>query len=146
MLKDIKFLINNIIYNNNESWKFKLLSQWDFIVGNLNDRIRLESINGSTLIVGVYNYQWMQEFFAMQSYILSNINSHLDGYYIKRLKFKLVETNQPKFCYLKFNPIKGQNIADIKFPIENILDNISDDLLKKELSNYIKKCYFNIRS
>jgi len=142
MLKEIKSLINNIIYDNKENWKFKLLSEWDSIVGSLSNKIRLEKIEDNILFIGVYEYQWMQELFIMQNTIIKSINSRLKNDYIKKVKFKIVDNNFKKFA----KPTIYKNI-EYKNAYNNIyiesIDNIKYIPLKNELQNYIRKCFYN---
>lgn len=71
-----------------ESWKLTLLSEWATIMGNLACRVRIEKIEGSTLILGVQSASWMQELYLLSSVLLKTINTHLGKPYVQKLIFK----------------------------------------------------------
>lgn len=126
-----------------ESWKLKLLSEWDAITGTLSDKMRLEKIDGTTLVIGVFQASWMQELYLLSAVLLRSINEHLDKPYVKRLRFKLATHKEYKEPLVK-QPAK----KIIRTPIslskreQEALHKIKDQELQKVLHAFLSRCHY----
>lgn len=143
--------LNNILENLLESqsdWRIKLFQKWDSIVGTLKAHICLEKIEGSTIIIGVYESHWMQELYLMSNIIIKQINASIEGSKINSVKFKLAPLQ--KFDKInKFKKLNRKSMVDIKmknFSLnktqENALNKIEDLKLKECLLHY----YYLVKS
>ena len=80
-MKPITNLVDQILSRTQQDWQLKLRAEWSTIMGDLSTRARLERINGSTVIIGVYDSHWMHELHALSRMILQRINGALQGLY-----------------------------------------------------------------
>ncbi len=140
MAISVKYLLQGIFKQ--ESWKLKLLSEWETIVGNLHDKMRLEKIDNDTLIIGVYQASWLQELHLLSCVLQKSINDHLGSPRIKHLRFKhaspkekpipkKVEKPRPEFKLIVLNDTEKKALAGIK-----------DDQLKQALYTFLSKCHY----
>jgi|SaaInlLV_10m_DNA_2_1039722.scaffolds.fasta_scaffold00637_7 hypothetical protein len=72
-------------------WKMDLFQNWNSIIGSLSDKVRIESINGSSLILGVMHPAWAQELFLMSHVFKNKINNALRDDKIKDIKFRTID-------------------------------------------------------
>src|SRR5215467_9441991 len=72
------------------AWHIQLFEHWPTIVGSLSQVMRLEKINGTMLIIGVYDASWMHELHMLSPVLIQTINQHLDTPYVHRVRFKQV--------------------------------------------------------
>lgn len=141
MVTCIKDILPNLI-DTKTNWKFYLLNNWSDIVGSLNTRIRLEKIYQDTLVIGVYESHWLQELFLLSKVLIKSINKRLEGEYISNLKFKLIEENNFTFKAKEINSINYKMPSNFKLTREQelVLSRIEDNILKKELENFLIRC------
>lgn len=135
--------LNKIIFKMLEDpndWRLTLFNSWENIVGSLKTHICLEKLEGTTVIIGVYEQHWMQELYLMSNVILKKINLSIGSPRISNVRFKLIE--QKKIFARKFNA-QAQNDQQASAPVVNLssneknaLNKISDENLKKCLLNY----------
>ena len=102
--------------------------------------MRLEKIEGDTLIIGVYEPQWMQELFLLSRVLLNSVNSNLGHNYIRYLRFKLVEKRKFKM-EIKNN---YSQISNFKYELncnqKLALTKIHDEQLRDILQGFLVKC------
>lgn len=124
-----------------ESWKLTLLSEWPIIMGGLAQRVRVEKIDGSTLILGVQNASWMQELYLLSTVLIKTINTHLGRPYIQKLIFKTAS-----FKKKEFEPIAPQPIyikpepVPLSFNQKQALATIKDPDLQQSLRTFFYRC------
>ncbi len=143
------YAINQILpnmLNIDSDWRINLLKNWVPFIGQLSSHMRLEKISDNTLIIGVYEPQWMQELFMLSKFIIDKINSNLGHKYIENLKFKLVERNIPNIK--DSNPIQKDskiNAREYKLNLnqKNALNEIKDDQLRESLYTFLINCTSN---
>lgn len=147
MFYSIQQIIPDIL-NTDKNWRNTLLKNWSFIIGQLNCHMRLEKICDNTLIIGVYEPQWMQELFLLSKVIIDQINTNLGHKYITNLKFKLVEKITPNtkntlnITNSSINKIsKKENVLNLHQ--QNALSKIEDEQLKESLYNFFLNCSIN---
>ncbi|MCF7900417.1 DUF721 domain-containing protein [Candidatus Babeliales bacterium] len=140
MAQQLKHLLRSVFKK--ENWKLELLSNWESVVGNLADKMRLEKIEGGTLHIGVYQSSWMHELYLLSAVLKKTINTHLGNTYITHIRLKYVEKTSIK----EQKQIKTvQKI--IYTPIvlttkeEHALTKIKDSELQKALHNFLSRCH-----
>ena len=74
-----------------EEWKLTIMEQWPTIVGALHDKMRLQRIQDSTVVIGVYDSRWMHELYYMQQLLLEKINQTLTSPRVTAIRFVLVK-------------------------------------------------------
>lgn len=140
MAKPLKNLLQAIFKN--EHWKIKLLSEWNLIAGNLSNKMRLEKIDGSTLIIGVYQASWLQELYLLSSVLKQTINRHLGSDYIKQLRFKHASTQKkketPNVQKTETRPVKKIVLSTNE---QTALNTVKDEELKKALHSFLSRCH-----
>ncbi|MBY0110087.1 MAG: DUF721 domain-containing protein [Candidatus Babeliaceae bacterium] len=80
-MKPLTQLIGQILSRTEHDWQIKLRAEWSTIMGDLSRRARLERVNGSTVIIGVYDSHWMHELHALSRMMLQRMNSALHALY-----------------------------------------------------------------
>lgn len=126
-----------------ENWKLQLLSNWDTIVGNLADKMRIDKIEGSTLYIGVYQSSWMHELYLLSAVLKKTINNCLDKPRINHIRLKYAskkESTQPKKI-LKQKKVIFEPIS-LSSKEEHALVNIKDEELKKALHSFLSRCHY----
>lgn len=76
MIRTVSHLISQVLAPERD-WRFALMSRWSDIVGDLDQRMRCEAIQGSRVTIGVYDHHWMQELYCMSPVIKERINAFL---------------------------------------------------------------------
>jgi hypothetical protein len=141
----IKNLIDSLL-NKQDDWRIYLLQNWQSIIGALRNRIRLEKIQDTTLIIGVYESHWMQELYLLQRFIISTINKHLGYPRVMQLKFKLVENKNQEASKETILPQRNTLKSNIIMPViltyeqKKALHSIEDKQLQKMLVLYLTRC------
>ena len=142
MARSLKNLLNNVFKN--ENWKVKLLSEWETIVGNLADKMRLEKIDNGMLFIGVYQSSWMQELYLLSNVLKKTINDHLGHPHVKQLRFKYAAKKKEKNSQ---QPLKKREQPKEFKPIslsgteQQALEVIKDPDLKKALPGFLSRCH-----
>ncbi len=80
-MKPLTQLVNQLLSRTEHDWQIKLRAEWSTIMGDLSQRARLERINGSTVVIGVYDSHWMHELHALSRMMLHRMNSALHKLY-----------------------------------------------------------------
>lgn len=131
--------ILEFILKKHEPWHTIVLKEWATIVGDLHTRMRLEKIEKSTLIVGVYDSHWMHELHILSSVIIDTINSYLGNRYIKAIRFKLITPHKPIIETKNHKTVTKKNIS-LTYREEHALKNINDPELQEALKQYLLRC------
>jgi len=121
-----------------EAWKLNLIKNWPVIIGSLHEKVSLQKINATSVVLGVYDSSWIQELYLLSKLILKKINKDLDQPRILTLRFQCIEKKE----YKKFTPkpvveeinraLKPQEILALKV--------IRDPQLSKALQSFLQKC------
>lgn len=80
-MKPLTLLVDTLFQKATNNWHIKLRADWPHIMGDLSKRARLERVNGSTVVIGVYDSHWMHELHALSRMILFRMNSVLGPSY-----------------------------------------------------------------
>lgn len=141
MVTPIQALLEKITFSEEYQWKWHLLKNWNIIVGDLSQRIRLERIQDeTTLIIGVYNSAWIQELYFLSHIIIKTINQQLDIPRIKTLRFKYspiakVEKKTTSKTYPLAVTVQLNNDE------KSALIKIRDPELQQSLEDFLIRCH-----
>lgn len=80
-MKQLTVLVDQLLSQSQQNWHIKFRAEWHTIMGDLAKRARLERIQGSTVIIGVYDSHWMHELHALSRMIIQRINGALQQHY-----------------------------------------------------------------
>lgn len=141
LLKEV--LEKNIL---KETWKITLVSEWQTIVGPLATRMKLEKIEGSTLVVGVYNASWLHELSLLSTALLNMINDHFDKPYIHKIIFKTASRKKPLAVAATTNavpPVKSLKPIELSYAQKTVLARIEDLELRRLLRDFLSVCKGN---
>ena len=130
----------NFVIAKTENWKIQLLQQWPSIIGDLANRVTLESIAKDTLVLGVYDSSWLQELYILSPVILKMINANLDQPYIKRLRFKQVAKKTRKKIMNNNQITQVIRSVPLTKKEELALTHIKDDALRMALKKFLFRC------
>jgi hypothetical protein len=139
MGQHISSLVNNLFLRYDD-WRFTLIKSWPSIFGPLSQYTRLERVDGSTLIIGVYDPHWMQELHLLAPTLIASVNNHLQKQVITGVKFKLAQRKAHTAPTIKKNSDEHQEktiaIPHLTTHQQQALMDIKDPELKKALLTY----------
>ncbi len=92
MASSIKNLLGDLLAkapaDQSQAWHLKVISEWPQIVGTLHEHMRVEKIQGSMLIIGVFHASWLQELYLLSPMLIKTINDYLQHPYVTQIKCK----------------------------------------------------------
>lgn len=139
MGQHISSLVNNL-FSRYDDWRFTLIKSWPSIFGPLSQYTRLEKVDGSTLIIGVYDPHWMQELHLLSPTLIASVNNHLQKQVITNVKFRLAQRKvhtAPLIKKVHHEEIKtSQILVRLTAHQQQALTDIKDPELKKALLGY----------
>ena len=137
----------NTLFNKEENWHIRLLEEWPNIVGTLKTRICLEKIEGSTIIIGVYESHWMQELHLLSRFLVARINTSLGvelgspEKYVHQVKFKLMDLPKARTAsYIRINTTYSHTPLALNATHEQLLSTIKDSGLRSSLALFFRTC------
>ena len=139
MTHHIKNSLSHIIKKETD-WRHELLANWSTIMGDLSDKVRLEKVQGSTLVLGVYDPSWMQELFMLSSMLIANINKQLPKPYVTDLRFKAAAKKKEK-PKPERRPTPTPKPVTLKAHEREALEKIKDTQLRSVLHQFLVRCY-----
>lgn len=138
-MQHIKGSLNHLL-KQQDDWKSTLLHSWPDIVGSLSDKVHIEKIQGTTIILGVYHASWMQELYLLSPMLMQTINSYLKQNCVTAIRFKA----STKRKSLEISPEKLVTVKTIK-PLllssqqQVALEKITDPQLRSVLQEFLAK-------
>lgn len=136
MAKSIKELLPTFLHD--ESWQRSLLRNWPTIIGEVHTKVRLEKIEGDTLVLGVYDACWLQELYLLTPLLLTTINQNLDQPRIKHLRFKRSVAKKNSSAPQPVpKPTTTYQLTDRQ---QQTLATIKDEQLRNALRNFLIRC------
>lgn len=143
-MKPIKDLIPHLSItgtNKSKQWKFTIMQEWKTIIGKLYSKVSIYKIYNNSIVLGVYDLNWMQELYMLSEVIKQKINAKLEQPYIETIRFKYI-TKKTK----KKNDNKSSNSEKIKEHMltnkeEAALKKINDPELSQALAELLNKCH-----
>lgn len=136
----LKNTLDSLLHGYEDNWRFRLIKEWDSIIGPLHQHMRLEKIDGQTAILGVYDIHWMHELYLFSRTIIRTINTALGSAYITTVRFKIVVRHTSVQADL-VPPRKNDNhvSAVLTSRERHALNVIHDDELKHALQAFLQK-------
>ena len=140
-MKDVKNILNLVLQPNvhQESWKLQLLKNWPTVIGSLHDKVSLQKIQTTTVVLGVKDTSWMQELYLLSKMIIKKINDSLDQPRITAIRFQCVEKKSEKVMSHKQPMTESQPITLSSQQLQ-ALKKIEDPELLQALQGFLKKC------
>lgn len=140
MSKQLNELIP-LVFDAKHSWKIQLLQQWSTIFGSLSQCVQIEKIERETLVLGVTNSCWLQEFSVLSPLLLRTINEKLADAPIKQLRFKLSGTKRIAQKTV-VQPKKQQSPSPrtLNAAEQAALEQIKDNELRAALQQFLIRC------
>lgn len=140
-MQNVKNILDSLLQPNNQSqaWKMNLIKNWPTIIGSLHEKVSLQKINATSVVLGVYDSCWIQELYLLSKLILKKINSGLDRPRIETLRFQCIEKKEQ--IVQKQSSAKHFERTFTLKPKEIIaLQKINDPQLSAALEGFLKKC------
>lgn len=88
MSQPLLFLLQNIIPTEHR-WKIELFKNWDAIIGDMRDKVIIQEIKDSVLILAVSHPAWAHELFLLTPLLKQKINSYLANEHIKAIRLRV---------------------------------------------------------
>ena len=140
MAKQVRALLENFLPAQHK-WKTDLMQQWEGIIGNLADKVRIEKIDGDLLVLGVIHPSWAQELMFLQAMLKAKINTALGAERIKTIRCKTI-VRTPARRYKKSMsqvPDKAYDEAPRTPKQEKTLKKIKDNETRQVFAAYFNR-------
>ena len=141
-MQNVKNILDSLLRpsTQNDAWKINLIKNWPTIIGSLHEKVSLQKINATSVVLGVYDSSWIQELYLLSKLILKKINSSLDRPRIETLRFQCIEKKEQ--CIKKVNIVtEHQEKKMVLKPIQlAALQKIQDPQLSDALQILLRKC------
>ena len=140
-MQNVKNILDSLLQPSihNEAWKLNLIKNWPTIIGSLHDKVSLQKIHATSVVLGVHDSSWIQELYLLSKLILKKINSGLDQPRILTLRFQCIEKKEivvkPK---LKSVIVKKER--ELKPQEFKALQKINDPQLSDALQGFLQRC------
>ncbi|MCF7799614.1 DUF721 domain-containing protein [Candidatus Babeliales bacterium] len=143
MAEQITKFLNNFI-SPEYKWKAKIFENWKTIIGNLNDKAKIERIEKNMLLIGVEHPAWAQELLFLSDFMKKRINNFLGKDYIKEIRFKVINFNKKISHKTNKSEILNKTPDQVHLFLNNFEINtlltIKDQELKKLLKEFCFRC------
>ena len=140
-MQNVKNILNSLLQPSvhHEAWKLNLIKNWPTIIGSLHDKVSLQKINASSVVLGVHDSSWIQELYLLSKLILKKINDQLDKPRIITLRFQCIEKKEVAHKQ-KSKVFSIKKIRELK-PLEiKALQKINDPELSQALQGFLQRC------
>ncbi len=143
MAKQVSALLRDFLPQQHQ-WKMKLMQQWDTIIGNLGDKVRIEKIDSDILVLGVIHPSWAQELMFLSGMLRNKINDALGSERIKTIRFKTIVRRGSQSKAKKM--IKQAAVVEPYDEVqrtprqENTLKKIKDNEMREVFAAYFNRC------
>jgi len=140
-MENVKNILDSLLRpsTQQEAWKLNLIKNWPTIIGSLHEKVSLQKINATSVVLGVYDSCWIQELYLLSKLILKKINNSLDQPRILTLRFQCVEKKE--HITQKKKTVDHQEKKITLNAQESIaLQKIRDPQLSDALQGFLKKC------
>jgi len=140
-MQNVKNILDSLLQPNihKEAWKINLIKNWPTIIGSLHEKVSLQKINATSVVLGVYDSSWIQELYLLSKLILKKINSNLDRPRIETLRFQCIEKKE--HIVKKQAPTQQTEQKRALKPHESLaLQKIHDPQLSAALQSLLQRC------
>ncbi|MBN2267487.1 MAG: DUF721 domain-containing protein [Candidatus Babeliaceae bacterium] len=147
----LKELVARVVPKSRD-WQTVLFAGWQFAVGDLHQHMRLERVDGSRLVVAVYDSHWMHELFMLAPAIIKAVNEYIGSPEVSHIKFTLARSRR------RSSSLKENDSAKVKKDLgesresaarpqigarhELVLRSVKDDELQEVLRGFFNRCVF----
>jgi len=132
----------NLVFDDEQQWKYQLFRNWPTIFGKLGDKVFLEKIQRDTLVLAVLDACWLQELYALSDVLLAAINEKLDKPRIKRLRFKQGGSRKKQLAVrTKKSAYQPQRVRSLYAKEKVALEHINDPELAEALRDFLMRCH-----
>lgn len=140
-MQDVKNILDVLLKPSlqQEAWKLNLIKNWPTVIGSLHEKVSLQKIYKSSVVLGVYDASWMQELYLLSKLILKKINSTLDQPRIETLRFQCIE-KKIVVQHKKSTTRKTVKSFSLKPQELKALQKIQDQQLSEALQGFLEKC------
>ncbi len=140
-MQNVKNILDSLLQPSlqKEAWKINLIKNWPTIIGSLHEKVSLQKINATSVVLGVYDSSWIQELYLLSKLILKKINSNLDRPRIETLRFQCIEKKE--HVVKKQAPMQELERKRTLKPQEILaLQKIHDQQLSAALQSLLQRC------
>jgi len=140
-MENVKTILDSLLQpsNTEQAWKINLIKNWPTIIGSLHERVSLQKINTTSVVLGVYDSSWIQELYLLSKLILKKINSNLDRPRIETLRFQCIEKKEKTVQFKKKSAFQQKTVILNQFQ-SAALQKIKDPELSQALQGLLQKC------
>lgn len=126
----------NAVLPRAHDWQTRLAREWPNAVGALSERMRLEQVKGTLLVIGVYDSHWISELFLLTPRIIEEINKFLGSNQVTQLRFVIAKrTSSHKKTKISENSEQKPR-ARMSPRQEKVLSSIKDRQLHDALEKF----------
>jgi hypothetical protein len=122
-------------------WKFMLISRWNEIMGNMACKVCIFKITGNTVVLGVYDSNWMQELHLLSELIKEKINTVLGSTCITQIKLKYMVKSDKRVQKKEKNISLAIPKRSLTPRESQALLQITDQELAEALVGFLQKCH-----
>jgi hypothetical protein len=139
-VQNVKNILDSLLQPSihHEAWKLNLIKNWPTIIGSLHEKVSLQKIQATSVVLGVHDSSWIQELYLLSKLILKKINSHLDSPRILTLRFQCIEKKEIIQKKIVQRPV--QKIINLKPQEFQALEKINDPQLSAALQGFLQRC------
>lgn len=139
-MQNVKNILDSLLQPSihHEAWKLNLIKNWPSIIGSLHDKVCLQKIQATSVVLGVHDSSWIQELYLLSKLILKKINSHLDTPRILTLRFQCIEKKEP--VNKKTAAVFIKKTVNLKPQEYKALEKINDPQLSAALQGFLERC------
>ena len=129
------------VLNTQTNWRLKLIANWQAIIGSAHTKVRLEKIEGSTVVLAVSDAVWQQELYLLSDAIIEKMNTFLGARQVTTLKFKRagIKTTIKKALQKNLPQTKHVPVTLSSGELRT-LTSITDTELRSYLEAYLQRC------
>ncbi len=140
-MQNVKNILDSLLQpsSQTEAWKMNLIKNWPTIIGSLHEKVSLQKINATSVVLGVYDSCWIQELYLLSKLILKKINASLDRPRIETLRFQCIEKKE-QIAQKKAAMQRPERTTALKPKEILALQKISDPELSAALEGLLRKC------
>ena len=139
-MQNVKNILDTLLQPSihNEAWKLNLIKNWPSIIGSLHDKVSLQKIHATRVVLGVHDSSWIQELYLLSKLILKKINNSLDQPRILTIRFQCIEKKEIK-AQQKTKIVVKKKI-ELKPQEFKALEKINDPQLSDALQGFLQRC------
>lgn len=131
------------VFPQEHRWKVELLENWDSLIGNMKDKVRIEKIDRDVLTLGVVHPAWAQELYFFSGFLRDKINASLKKEHIKTIRFYTIgskpATKRPRKRATK-RPLPPISDVCLTPQGELALATIKNEEFRSALKKYYDRC------